>query len=308
MPVRRPSMLTAIAALFMGAVVFPAISPAQESDNHANADARISASPVNESTGTTLQFDAANLTKPLGLNLFESSSAAPMPLGLASGAASKGKQSLPRFGVGVKMSMLGIGIEAATALARKINLRGGYNFFTYNRSFNNSGITYTGGLNFHSVEGHLDFFPFGGSFHLSPGFLIPMGDQIKASATVPGGKTFTLGGTTYESDPTNPIKGNGKIDFNSSATALVGFGNLLPRKRSKHFSISFEAGAAFQGSPNTGLSLTGNACNTSGTNCVNAATDPTVQSNIQAQEKKINKDLAPFKIYPLISFGFGIKF
>jgi hypothetical protein len=295
-------------ALLGGALLFPGVNSAQESDNYATTDAKISAPAANGSNGSAMQFDALSLSKPAGLNLFESSSTLPMPPALATGAAAKGKEGLPRFGVGVKMSTLGIGIEAATALSRKVNLRGGYNFLSYNRNFGKSGITYTGGLNFHSVEGHLDFFPFGGSFHLSPGFLFPMGDQIKATANVPGGDTFTLGGTTYESDPTNPIKGNGKIDFNASATALVGFGNLLPRKRSKHFSISFEGGAAFQGSPNSGLNLTGNACNSSGLNCVNAATDPTVQSNILAEEKKINKDLAPFKIYPLISFGFGVKF
>jgi hypothetical protein len=86
---------------------------------------------------------------------------------------------------------------------------------------------------------------------------------------------------------------------------MIGVGNPLPRN-GRTFGFNVEAGVVFQGTPHTTLSLTGTACTAGPTvGCVNAATDPTVQSNIQAQEAKINNDLDPLKYYPVLSFGFS---
>jgi hypothetical protein len=214
-----------------------------------------------------------------------------------------------KIGIGAKVSLLGIGIEAATPLSKRINLRGGFNFLNYSRGFNNDGIHYDGQLNFRSGEAHLDWYPLGG-FHISPGLLFYNGNKVTGNASVPSGQTFTLGGTQYESDPTgaNPITGTGQLTFPKAAPQiLVGFGNMLPRN-GRHFGFNFEVGGEYQGSPTTTLNLQGTACNTSTGTCANAATDPGIQSSIQAQEAKINHDLAPFKFFPQISLGFGINF
>jgi hypothetical protein len=221
---------------------------------------------------------------------------------------SEGGNRAGKIGVGAKISLLGIGIEAATPLSSKLNLRGGFNFFNYSRGLTNDGIHYDGTLDFRSGELHLDWFPFGGGFHLSPGVLFYNGNKVTANASVPGGNTFTLNSTQYESDPTNPITGNGSLTFPKAAPSiLVGFGNMLPRS-GRHFSFNFEVGGEYVGSPTVTLGLQGNACDASGANCVNAASDSGVQANIQGQEKKINHDLAPFKFFPQISLGFGINF
>ena len=219
--------------------------------------------------------------------------------------AKKGEAGL--IGVGIRLSTLGAGAEVGVSLSNRLNVRGGFNIFQYNRGFNHDGITYKGQLNLRSGEAHLDWYPVGHTFHLSPGLLVYNGNGATATANVPGGSTFTLGGTTYTSDPTNPIMGTGKLDFVKAApTAMFGFGNLVPQNR--HFSYNFELGAVFQGSGRTKLNLTGNACDSTGANCVNAATDPTVQANIVAEQNKVNNKLAPFKYYPVISFGFGYRF
>ena len=218
-----------------------------------------------------------------------------------------GKSEVSRIGVGVRLSTLGAGAEVGVALAEKLNVRGGFNIFQYSRGFDHDGIAYKGQLNLRSGEAHLDWYPLGHTFHLSPGLLVYNGNGATANANVPGGSTFTLGGTTYTSDPTNPIMGTGKLDFVKVApTAMFGFGNLVPQNR--HFTYNFELGAVFQGSARTKLNLTGNACDSTGLNCVNAATDPTVQQNVVAEQNKINNKLSPFKYYPVISFGFGYRF
>lgn len=211
------------------------------------------------------------------------------------------------IGVGIRLSTLGAGVEVGVSLTNKLNVRGGFNIFQYSRGFNHDGIAYKGQLNLRSGEAHVDFYPIGHTFHLSPGLLIYNGNGATATANVPGGSSFTLGGTTYTSDPTNPITGTGKLDFVKVApTAMFGFGNPVPQHR--HFTYNTELGVVFQGSARTKLNLTGNACDPSGLNCVNAATSPTVQANIVAEQNKVNNKLSPFKYYPVISFGFGYRF
>lgn len=210
-------------------------------------------------------------------------------------------------GAGVRISTLGAGAEAAVSLTNRLNIRGGFNIFQYSRGFNHDGITYKGQLNLRSGEAHLDWYPLGYAFHLSPGLLIYNGNGASATANVPGGNTFTLGGVTYTSDPANSIAGTGKLDFRKVApTAMLGFGNLVPP--TSHFTFDVEIGAVFQGSARTKLNLTGSACVNGGLNCANAATDPTIQSNVRAEQTKLNNKLSPFQYYPVVAFGFGYRF
>jgi hypothetical protein len=226
----------------------------------------------------------------------------------ASGSMQASDEDSGRVGVGVKASLLGGGFEVAARVTHHTNVRAGMNFFSYSRTFNKDGVAYNGQLSFKTFEAHYDFFPFAGSFHLSPGMLAYIGDPITANAIVPGGQSFTLGGSAFISDPTAPVTGNGKIDFNRAAPMVtIGFGNLVPRKASKHFSVPFEIGAAFQGTPKATLNLAGNVCDSPGINC-RSVSDPIVQSAIQSEQHKINNSMTLFKAYPIISIGLGYKF
>jgi len=219
-----------------------------------------------------------------------------------------GKQTSSKIGIGVKISTLGAGIEVATPLAKKFNLRGGFNMFRYDRGLTNSGIKYAGHLQFQSAEAHLDFFPIGG-FHISPGVLFYNGNQLTATAAVAGGQSFSVGGTSYISDAADPVTGTGKLDFvKVSPSIMVGIGNLIPRN-GRHYSFLFEVGGAYQGSARVALNLGGSVCDpTTGLNCRTIASDPTVQANVASQQQKISKDINPYRFYPVISFGVGFNF
>jgi hypothetical protein len=209
-------------------------------------------------------------------------------------------------GVGVKASLLGPGIEAATPLVRHLNLRGGFNMLSYDRTFHKDGVDYAGQLQFRSAEGHLDWFPFRGSFHLSPGALFYNGNQITANASVAANQSFTLNSVSYTSDPANPVTGTGKLSFNRAGPMFtLGFGNLVPRRH--RVSVSFELGGIYTGAPKMALNLTGSTCDSAGQNCAAIASDPSVQSNELAEQNKINKDVSVVKFYPVLSLGFGLK-
>jgi hypothetical protein len=223
-------------------------------------------------------------------------------------AQSESSQPFSRLGIAIKASLLGAGVEAATPLTSRSNLRAGFNIFNYDRGFNKDGVAYAAQLRFRSVEAHYDWFPFAGSFHLSPGVLVYNGNQLAAIASVPGGKTFTLNNTTYSSDAAYPIAGTGKVDFVKVGPMFtVGWGNLLPRNH-RHFSVPFEVGVIYTGAPLTALTLGGSACDAAGVNCRSVQTDPTFQANVQAEKDKLNRDMTAFKFYPVISVGFAFNF
>ncbi len=214
------------------------------------------------------------------------------------------------FGIGVTASTLGVGAQAAVSVTKYSNLRAGFNAFNYSDTFSKDGVAYSGTLSLRSVQVTWDqYFPHLGGFHISPGALIYDGNAATGNASVPGGQSFTLGGTTYYSSSANPIAGTGSLTVAKAAPmVLVGFGNLLPRS-SRHFGISAEAGVVFQGSASARLNLTGSAClDVTQTACRNAATDPSVQSNVQAEQTKLNNDISPFRFYPVVALGFSFKF
>lgn len=212
-------------------------------------------------------------------------------------------------GVGVKASTLGAGIDFAVPVTRRSNVRVGVNGLNYNRTFDKDNVSYRGRLALRSFQATYDFFPFAGSFHISPGMLAYNGTKVTATASVPGGQDFDLGDATYRSSNQDPLKGNANLSVNKAAPmVLLGFGNLVPRRRSRHLTASFEVGAFYQGTPKVGLNFGGSACDITGLNCREIAGDPSIQTEVLKEQEKLNKDVSPFKFYPVVSFGFGYKF
>lgn len=216
----------------------------------------------------------------------------------------------PRLGVALSFGTLGPGIEAATGITKWLNVRGGFNYFSYGVSgtTNSSNLTFDGTLRLASGEVLVDFFPVRW-LHLSGGALVWNGFQGTGTVRVPGGQTFTLNDVSYYSSVANPVAGNGKISANEAAPgALFGFGNLLPRNQ-RHFAATVDLGVAFQGSPTTVLNLTGSTCPTaSPIGCATISSQPAVQANVLGEQNKINKDLKPYNFYPIIQASFGYKF
>jgi hypothetical protein len=182
------------------------------------------------------------------------------------------------------------------------------NLFNYSDSLTSHGVGYGAELHLRSVQVTYDQYLFRG-FHVSPGVLLYNGNKVDATASVAAGQSFTLGSARYYSNQTNPISGTGKVKLGKTAPmVLFGFGNLIPRTE-RHFGVNFDAGVVFQGSPETTLNLAGSACGISPTaGCVNAATDPIVQSNIRVEQDKLNHDLEPLKYYPVVSIGVSWRF
>jgi hypothetical protein len=213
-----------------------------------------------------------------------------------------------RLAFGGGFSPLGIRLMAATNVGRYLNLRGDGNFFHFTEDgISTNGFMVDAKLNLASAGVSADIFPFPNhGFRVSPGLLFYNANGAGATFNVKGGTSFTLNDTTYYASSTNPVMGTGNLGLNTQKpafTVTTGWGNMIPRN-GRHWSFPVEIGVAFIGAPSLNIALTsGQVCDAEGLNCVNVATDPSVQANLQTQVAKDKSDLDPLKTYPIVSFG-----
>ncbi len=218
-----------------------------------------------------------------------------------------------RVALGAGISPLGINLMAATNINRYMNLRATGNVFKYTMSnISTNGFTVGATLDLASAGASVDFYPFPRhGLRFSPGVLFYNANGASGTFTAQGGTSFTLDSQTYYSSSSNPVKGIGTLGLHSQSpafTATTGWGNVIPRGGG-HWSFPFELGVALIGAPTPNIILnSGQVCNAQGQNCVNVATDQSVQANLQTQIAKYKSDLDPLKTYPIVSFGVAYSF
>ena len=246
-----------------------------------------------------------------------SSAAGPATNGSAAAVETRPSVAVPekpfsRLAFGGGISMMGINLQAATNVNRYSNVRVSGNVFGYSvDDITTNGFTANGKLDLATMGASFDVYPWPNhGFRLSPGLLVINENSLSASATVNGGESFTLNHVDYFSSSSDPIRAKAKVGLNATKPAFsmtTGWGNMISRKGG-HWSFPFELGAAFVGSPSFKMSLAGTACDYSGEICMNAATDPTIQSDLTAQVAKYKKDVSPLSVYPILSFGVAYNF
>ena len=126
--------------------------------------------------------------------------AAVTALCVVSPAAAQERGPHSTVGLAVKVSTLGVGVDAAIPVIDRANVRVGFNTFTLNHDFDNDGITLAASLRMRSVSAYFDWFAFGGGFHISPGVMLYNGNQLSAIMSVPAGQDFELGDETLYSN------------------------------------------------------------------------------------------------------------
>jgi hypothetical protein len=233
-------------------------------------------------------------------------SVAPRPLG-----ATPTYRPFSALGFGTRFGLAGTGLDVATPLATRFNLRAGADFFSYTTNFQEEGANV--GVNLHLRSSHtaLDWFPFGGHFRVSPQLVFGNNNRILATAVIPSGSTITLDGQNYISSYTDPLHGSGRIDFRKVSPGLsVGFGNLLPRDRS-HFSFPVELGFYYVGQPNLQVAFVGSACNpnySAAVGCESVDQDAGFQQSLAAFKVRNDHNLSYASLFPIFSVGFGYRF
>ena len=139
-----------------------------------------------------------------------------------------------------------------------------------------------------------DWYPFASNFRLSLGAMYN-GNKVTLDGKPTGG-TFTINGNTYSSTTVDSV--NGEVDFNKAAPYFgVGYGRPI----GKGLSLIADLGVLFQGSPTSTLTA---HCGPTAT----PATCAQIQSDVAAEQAKLNDDMQDYKYYPVVSIGIAYVF
>lgn len=195
------------------------------------------------------------------------------------------------FGVDAHASTLGFGGELNYTVNSFITARVDFNRYNHTYNTTKEQINYDFNLHLKTAGVLLDFHPFEGTFRITAGYFNNKND-ILAVATPQS--SYTINGNTYSSSQLSSLSGD--ISF-KSGVPYVGFGWSTLGTTSTGLGIEFDVGALLQGSPTVQLSATGSITSNS-----------TFQSDLAAEQSKLQGDVNNFKTYPVVSLGLAYRF
>lgn len=203
---------------------------------------------------------------------------------LASGAANS-----QGVGGGLKLGTPGSGLEFESLVIERF----GIHAVSYN--YDEVGIRYDGTLRFGTGFLLADWHPYASGFRLSGGVAYN-NQRFLGTAARPGAGTINISSANYSSAQLSSL--DGRVTFSKASPYLgVGWG-LTPRAGSRLY-FSADVGVTYQRPSATLLggcsaALTGSVCSQ-------------LQSDLRAEEAELHA-ADDFRLYPVISVGFGLRF
>ena len=171
-------------------------------------------------------------------------------------AAAPPSKSAAPVSAAVRVSTLGIGVEAGVLVAPTVALRVGYSGYSYSKTQTSQDVTYDAKLKLSSVSALADVYPSqSGTFHFTAGLLFNS-NKITANgkpSSVGATQTYTLNGMTFSASDVGTL--DGQASFQKTAPYL-GFGFGKPAGTSP-VQFLFDVGVVFQGKPHLSLARNG---------------------------------------------------
>ena len=200
-------------------------------------------------------------------------------------------------GLGVRVGTMGFGVDLDVGMTEWLSGRLGYNYLSYNRTVDDTGVHYDGTIKINSVSGTLDLHPFRGGFRISVG-AVGSGPKIETVGTPTSG-SYQIGNNTYTAAQIGSL--TGEIKFGNSVAPYVGigYGNVASDKH--RITFLFDLGATYGGTPAVSLSaqcaagLPANVCTQ-------------LQSDAAVEIQKLQNNTSSIQWYPVINIGLGIRF
>lgn len=185
----------------------------------------------------------------------------------------------------LKLSTLGIGLDATTNIAKNFNVRVGGQLYNFSINGGKTGddFLYTADTKLLSFSALVDYFPGNSIFKISGGLLINL-NQVETNL-VPG-QSYVINGKTYDKNNLGNVTSTTKFTKVNPYLG-IGIGNALNYKK---FGFTMDLGTMYQFEPQ--VSMAGNGL-----------IEPTA-----SQSEIVQSNISWFKFYPVLMFGLTYKF
>jgi len=195
--------------------------------------------------------------------------------------------------VGLKLSTLGLGMDASTPINNNLSVRFNLNGASVTKTDSQDGNDFKGTLDLFTAGALLDYYPFKNNFRLSSGVYYN-GNGFTGNIKPSAGTDIDIDGTTYSTNDIGSLDSD--ISFNMIAPYLgIGWGNDA---HDKGWGFTFDLGVMYHGEGTANLKA----------NVINNVIAQQIEDDIVAEEKKINDNLAKIKIYPVVALGVNYSF
>jgi hypothetical protein len=213
-------------------------------------------------------------------------------------AASPGQAQVAVAG---KAGSLGLGLEVTLGISPQVNARLGANGFNYTDDHRRvSGIEYDATARLRTATALLDWHPGGYGFRLTGG-LVYNDTRIEGTSTPPASGLYDIGGVPVPVALVGTL--SGKIDFNPTVPYVgLGWGNAV--SPGKKIGFYADAGVMFQGRGRA--TLTPNI--PAGSPLNNPTARAALDILLRREESEIEKDVADYTVYPVVSLGLSYRF
>jgi hypothetical protein len=205
-------------------------------------------------------------------------------------------------GAALRAGTLGIGLDIDFNLVENLNARLGYSGYDYNRSFNNTNVTYDGKLKLSNPTALLDWYPFAGGFRISFG-AVGSGTKVDATGRPSGNGTYQIGNNTYTAAQIGSLAGQFKFGRSVSPYVGIGFGNAVGA--TQRVSFLFDLGVVYAGTPDISLAA---QCNPTLLAAACTQLQQQLQQDVAAEKQKLQGNLNILKWYPVIDLGVAYRF
>ena len=189
--------------------------------------------------------------------------------------------------IGVRAGTLGLGAELSYPLSQSLGLRLNADSYKSSKKYTQDGIDYDGEATLKTASLLADWYPFASNFRISAG---PLYNGNKLGLTTPV-QNVTVNGNTYLASL------DGQVNFKKYVPyAGIGYGRPI----NTGLSLTFDLGVVFQGTPTA--TLTGTCTSTVPGACNQ------FQSDVAAQQAKLNDSIKNFRYYPVATLGLAYTF
>lgn len=198
-----------------------------------------------------------------------------------------------RFAVGIGGGTLGGSVFGNLLVEPRFVVHGQGSFLNFDQDFSSASANYKGAFKSNVGLATAEFHPIANPLFIGAGAVF--GERrVDVTGTPSSAATIRLNGVTYTAAQLVSVKGT--ADYGGAAPVVdIGWDNSLHGARQIGFRVW--AGALIASDPKVALTASGPL-----------ASDPSVQSNLRAEEASLRSDAKDFNVYPVVEAGLTYRF